>query len=171
MFGSLGQGKLDLENVTFLVVDDNRFMRSILKGLLHSFGAKQVVEADDGASALKELQSASVDIVITDLMMDPLDGLDLTRLIRTSDDSKNPYVPIITVSGHTETHRVTEARDAGVNEFLAKPISAKALYSRIFAVITQNREFVRSRHYFGPCRRRSKIPWHGSERRKPEQDL
>lgn len=94
MLGSLGQGKLDLENVTFLVVDDNRFMRSILKGLLHSFGAKQVVEADDGASALKELQSAAIDIVITDLMMDPLDGLDLTRLIRTSEDLKTLTSPL-----------------------------------------------------------------------------
>jgi len=157
---------LDLENVVFLVVDDNKFMRNILKGLLHSFGARQVLEADDGASALKELQASAVDIVITDLMMDPLDGFDLTRLIRTSEDSRNPYVPIITISGHTETHRVQEARDAGVNEFLAKPISATALFSRIYAVINQNREFVKSRNYFGPDRRRSKIPWHGTERRK-----
>ena len=157
---------LDLDNLVFLVVDDNRFMRSILKGLLHSFGAKQVVEADDGASALKELQATAIDIVITDLMMDPLDGFDLARLIRTSEDSRNPYVPIIAISGHTEAHHVEEARDVGMNEFLAKPISATALYSRIHAVITLNREFIKCRSFFGPDRRRSRIPWHGNERRK-----
>jgi len=98
--------------------------------------------------------------------MDPLDGFDLSRLIRTSEDSRNPYVPIITISGHTEAHRIEEARDAGVNEFLAKPISATALYSRIHAVITQNREFIKTRMFFGPDRRRSKIHWSGKERRK-----
>ena len=59
------------------------------------------------------------------------DGLELTQMIRQPGANANPYVPIIMLTGHSEKKRVIAARDAGVTEFLAKPISAKALYQRI----------------------------------------
>ena len=63
--------------------------------------------------------------------------------------------------------RVTVARDAGVTEFLAKPISAKALYERIFNVVANPRPFVKTKTYFGPDRRRNVNPnYAGPERRK-----
>ena len=77
------------------------------------------------------------DVLIVDWHMEPLDGLDFVRLVRTAKDSANSYVPIIMLTGYTEYRRVTDARDAGVNEFLAKPISAGALYLR-FASIVDN---------------------------------
>jgi len=58
------------------------------------------------------------------------------------------------LSGYTEYGRVIEARDAGVNEFLAKPISAKALYQRFAAIIDNPHLFIRAKHYFRPGRRR-----------------
>jgi CheY-like chemotaxis protein len=67
--------------------------------------------------------------------MQPLDGLDFVRLVRIAKDTPNPYIPIIMLSGYTEHRRVTEARDAGVNEYLAKPISAKSIYQRITSII------------------------------------
>jgi len=86
--------------------------------------------------------------------MELLDGLDFVRLVRTAKDSSNPYVPIIMLSGYTEYGRVIEASDAGMNEFLAKPISAKALYQRFAANIDNLRPFIRTKHYFRPDRRR-----------------
>ena len=74
--------------------------------------------------------------------------------------------PLVLMSGHTEQWRVNMARDAGVNEFLAKPISAKTLYDRILAVIEKPRPFVRTKNYFGPCRRRvNSRDYAGPERR------
>jgi DNA-binding response OmpR family regulator len=61
------------------------------------------------------------------------------------------------LSGHTELQRICEARDAGVNEFLAKPISARALYSRMMSLIANPRPFVRTATYFGPDRRRRDV--------------
>ena len=61
------------------------------------------------------------------------------------------------LTGHAELALVTEARDMGVNEFLAKPVSAKALYARITAAVHHPRPFVRTRAYFGPDRRRQKL--------------
>jgi len=64
-------------------------------------------------------------------------------------------VPIIMLTGHSEKRRVIEARDTGVTEFLAKPISAKALYQRVLNVVANPRPFIKTKTYFGPCRRRN----------------
>lgn len=155
-----------LDRLNFLIVDDNKHMRALVKTILHALGAKQVTEAADGADAFKELRHFPADIIICDWNMSPLDGLDFVRLVRTGKDSPNPFVPIIMLTGHTEMHRVVEARDAGVHEFLAKPISAKSLYSRIKSIIDRPRPFVRTKTYFGPDRRRRQIAWKGPDRRK-----
>ena len=160
-----------LENVNVLVLDDNRHMRQLVESILHALGVKHVCQAGDAAQAFKELQHFNADVIIVDWHMEPLDGLDFVRLVRNAKDSPNPYVPIIMLSGYTEYRRVTEARDAGVHEFLAKPISAKALYQRFAAIIDNPRPFIRTKQYFGPDRRRQDIgPPRGlSDRRDSEK--
>ncbi len=157
----------NLERLNFLIVDDNKHMRALVKSILHALGVKNIVEAQDGADAFKELRHFPADIIICDWNMSPLDGMDFVRLVRTGKDSPNPFVPIIMLTGHTEMNRVVEARDAGVHEFLAKPISAKSLYGRIRAIIERPRPFIRAGMYFGPDRRRRQSPnYKGPERRK-----
>ena len=129
-------------------------------------GAKSVLEAADGADAFKELRHFPADIIICDWNMSPLDGLDFVRLVRTGKDSPNPFAAIIMLTGHTEMHRVLEARDTGVHEFLAKPISAKGLFSRIRSIIERPRAFIRTPSYLGPDRRRRQTDFKGQERRK-----
>jgi two-component system chemotaxis response regulator CheY len=76
-------------------------------------------------------------------------------------------VPIIMLTGHSEKQRVVSARDAGVTEFLVKPISAKSLYDRIVNVVVNPRPFIKTNAYFGPDRRRNVNPnYVGTERRK-----
>jgi DNA-binding response OmpR family regulator len=97
-----------------------------------------------------------------------MDGLTFTKKVRTDPNSPNPYVPIIMLTGHTETARVMEARDAGINMFLAKPISVKALSERLALMIDNPARFVRTPTYFGPDRRRKDVgpPKGMPERRK-----
>src|SRR6266446_258003 len=83
------------------------------------------------------------------------DGLELAQMIRQPESKGNPYAPIIMLTGHSEKRRVTVARDAGVTEFLAKPISAKGLYQRILNVVANPRPFIKTKTYFGPDRRRN----------------
>jgi len=81
-------------------------------------------------------------------------------------------VPIIMLTGHSEKKRVISARDAGVTEFLAKPISAKSLYQRILNIVINPRPFIKSKGYFGPDRRRNAAAnYTGPERRKNEADV
>jgi len=147
--------RLDISGLRFLIIDDNAHMRRIVKTLLHGYGVREVYEAEDGASGLEAFQSYSPDIIITDWVMPVFDGCELTQMIRRPDSKMNPYVPIIMLTGHSEKRRVIQARNAGVHEFLCKPISAKALYDRIAAIVLNPRQFVRTRDYFGPDRRKN----------------
>ena len=147
--------RIDFNKLRFLVCDDNPHMRRILRTLLHSFGAREVYESEDGATALEMYTHYVPDIVITDWAMPIFDGLELSQMIRQPESKGNPYAPIIMLTGHSEKRRVTVARDAGVTEFLAKPISAKGLYQRILNVVANPRPFIKTKTYFGPDRRRN----------------
>lgn len=144
-----------LASLHVLVVDDNAHMRSIVVAILRGIGVGTVKEASDGADAFEVMRAGAPDIVIADLNMDPIDGLDFSKMVRTAPDSPFPFVPIIMMTGHTERSKVIAARDAGINELLAKPISARTLLDRIVAVIDRPRPFVRTSTYVGPCRRRT----------------
>lgn len=157
----------NLESLNIMIVDDNRHMRFLVKTILNSLGVRRVYEAEDGQSGLRSLRDFEADIVICDWKMEPMDGIEFTYLIRNGDDSPNVYVPIIMLTGHTELNRVTEARDAGVNEFLAKPVSVEKLYKRIKTILESPRQFIRTTGYFGPDRRRRDDPsYMGPERRR-----
>ncbi len=158
---------INFTRLRFLVVDDNAHMRRIMRTLLHGFGARDVYEAEDGAAGLEAFTHYQPDIVITDWVIPLFDGLEMTQMIRQAGANTNPYVPIIMLTGHSEKNHVVIARDAGITEFLAKPISAKALYQSILNVIANPRPFIKTKTYFGPDRRRNTIAnYAGPERRK-----
>lgn len=162
---------MDLKSLSMLVVDDNINMRRILGAILKSFGIRDIQEAGDGQQALRILNGREVDIVFTDLMMQPVDGLAFIRWIRTSSASPCPYVPIVMITGHATRRSLDEARMAGVTEFLAKPLNARGVMHRLNEVICNPRPFVRIGDYFGPCRRRRiDHEFSGQNRRDTEQD-
>lgn len=150
-----------------LVVEDNESFRLLIRTVLHALDIRAVREARDGGEGLEMLGSLSADLVIVDWKMEPMDGMEFARAVRRGDGGVNPYVPIIMVTGYGEARLVIEARDAGINEFLAKPLSAKSLISRIMAVVEKPRPFVRTASYFGPDRRRRQLPFKGTDRRRP----
>jgi len=159
-------GTYNFERISLLIAEPSKYMRSLLVGLTRSFGFRTVYEASDGAQAADLLRERHVDIILCDGPMSPMDGYELTKMVRTSPDSPNPFLPLIMVSAHTEVGRVKMARDIGVTEFLAKPISAKTLLLRICSVIDNQRAFVRSSKFVGPDRRRRvESSFQGQERR------
>lgn len=160
------------DRVKVLVVDDNQHMRTLVSTILQAFGIKAVYECADAEQAWQLLSDHQCDIVFLDWVMDGMSGLEFTQKVRTDPNSPNPFVPIVMLTGHTSIERVRAARDAGVNEFLAKPVSAKAILTRLVAVIEHPRPFVRTKVYFGPDRRRRRDGgYHGPERRDaPAED-
>lgn len=143
----------ELSELRVLLVDDNQHMRAIVTAILRGTGVTNLREASDGARGLEILETWPADIAVVDFRMQPMDGAEFTRLVRNAPGSKNPYLPIIMMTGFAERQRVEEARDAGVSEFLVKPVTAQRLLDRINAVIYHPRPFVRKDGYFGPARR------------------
>lgn len=156
---------MNLTNTSVLIVDSNKNMQNIVRVMLHGFGIKQVHLADDGADALETLRNTAIDVVICDLEMTPIDGLEFLRFLRWSSDSPAPDAPVIILSGQTERMRVIAARDGGAHEFIAKPVSAKVLRARIQSVLQRPRGFVNAGKFKGPDRRRRREIWDGLEKR------
>ena len=154
------------ERLKILVVDDNVHMRKLVITILQAFGVVQISEADSGDRAWTVLREANPDVVVLDWVMEGMSGIELVKMIRSNPSCPNPFVPVIMLTGHTSAEHVLEARDAGINEFIAKPVSVKTMMSRLVAVIEHPRPYVRTNKYFGPCRRRRGAEdYRGPERR------
>jgi two-component system, chemotaxis family, chemotaxis protein CheY len=141
-----------LARLRTLIVDDNVHMRALLRRLLFARGIRETAEAVDGYSAITMLGTQEFDLILSDLEMQPMNGIEFTRMVRRG--KANNHVPIIMVSGHTDVNHVRDARDAGVTEFLVKPVTPKNLFDRIGDVFERPRPFVSSPDYVGPERRR-----------------
>lgn len=148
---------IDLSQLKIMLVEDDLAMRNLIKQLLQAFEVGRIEEFNNAQDALREITESKPDIVIADWMMEPMDGLTFARNIRILKNKIVRTVPIIMLTGHTERRRVEQARDSGVNEYLAKPVSASAMYARLQSVIERPRAFIDTRTYHGPDRRRKQI--------------
>lgn len=157
-----------LAKLKILVVDDNTHMIKIVKTILRGFDVKDLFDATDAAGAIDIIRGTSIDLVITDLAMNPMNGCELTRWIRTDLDSPNTFTPIIMLTAYAERSKVEAARDAGITEFCAKPVTASELYRKVCYVINSPRSFVRTGHYFGPDRRRRRGDEYGGDERRDD---
>ncbi|MAF97930.1 MAG: response regulator [Micavibrio sp.] len=144
------------DNICVLIVEDNQPMLDLLKSILNTFGIDNVVCARNGEEGFKAYCQHKPDLIITDWMMRPVDGISLTRRVRNDPMSPDQFTPVILMTGFSERRRVTQARDSGVTEFLVKPFNARDLYRRITQIVEKPRQFVRSEDFFGPDRRRKK---------------
>jgi two-component system, chemotaxis family, chemotaxis protein CheY len=166
---------LDLERLSVLVVEDSPFIRSLLANALKVLGVGQVSLADHGGAAIELLSLVkadpiragvqTIDLVLTNWDMSPVDGEMLVRWLRRHKDSTDRFMPVMMITAYTDRVRVQQARDLGVNEILTKPFTIKGLGDKLVSVINRNRQFVHTKDYFGPDRRRQAQPYDGSERR------
>jgi CheY-like chemotaxis protein len=156
----------DFSKLRVMVAEDSAHMRMLTRRLLESYGITDLILLADGSTALQAMPASVPDILIADYAMEPMDGLALTKAVRLGPDSPNPYMPIIMMTAYTEHHRVVAARDAGVTEIVAKPLSVASLLSRLVAVVERPRPFIRVVGYFGPDRRRRQVAYPGPDRRR-----
>ena len=148
------QAEFLIQQLNVLVVDDNAFMRNLVRGLLGTIGVKKTLEASDGIAALEIIRQATPDIVVLDWEMPLLNGPELVRIVRSPGVFPAPDIPIIMLSAHLERWRIVESLKIGVNEFLCKPVSAKALLDRLISILLKPRASVKLDDYYGPAPRR-----------------
>lgn len=174
--------EISFDLLSVLLVEDNPYLKSLLTQILKDLGFGQLYTANNGQEAIEFLSPIAgagkdaaylkqVDVIISDLVMSPIDGQLFLRWVRSSKKSPNRFTPFIMVSGAADHDRVGLSRDFGVTEFLAKPFSARSVYERIMKVILVPRQFVCTQSYFGPDRRRLKLGSpNGVERRQNEEN-
>lgn len=159
----------DLGSISVVVVDDNRFMRTVVGNTLGGLGVRNIFQADGVDAALELLATNAVDLIISDWDMGEKSGIDLIRRVRAHKPTR--LVPIIMLTANSTRRNLFAARDAGVTEFLSKPVSAQSLYTRILEVIERPRQFIKTKDYFGPDRRRRRgAEYKGPKRRKGERE-
>ncbi len=147
-----------LESISALILDDNANMRELLRVLLSGFGMRRIEEAADVNEAMGIAASGDIDIAFVDFKLGGVSGLEFCRRVRMGPDSPNIYLPIIMVTAYSERSRVIDAINAGVDEFLVKPVRCIDVANRVNSVVERRRAFVKAGGYFGPDRRRRDDP-------------
>lgn len=165
--------KSALKSTKVLVAEDDSVMVSLIRDVLGVFGFGEIVVAKDGRDAIKEILKQDFDLVFCDWNMPEVNGIEFTRTVRRLPHYEKCAVPIIMVTGKATIEDVKTARDAGVNEYLAKPFSINMLCDKVKSVIENPRNYVLSDTYSGPDRRRrddtDKMPT--PDRRKGEETI
>lgn len=117
-----------------LVVDDNIGLLRLISTMLTN-ASYSVVEARSADDALAALDESTPDLIIADIMMPGMNGIELTEAIRSREDTA--YVPVVIVSAHTDMDVVKQALEAGADHFLTKPIKYDALISTVQRVLSE----------------------------------
>jgi two-component system chemotaxis response regulator CheY len=156
------QAEMRIQQLNVLLVDDNAFTRKVVRALLNNIGVKSINEAGDGIAALEVIRQAPPDVIILDWEMPLLNGPELVRIVRSPGVFPAPDVPIIMLSSHGQRWRIVESVKLGVNEFLCKPVSAKALLDRLMSIVVRPRKTVHFDGYYGPAPRGPKIDRSGT---------
>ena len=155
----------DISALNILVLEKHLLIRNLLTQVFRQFGVPSVASTPDPKKAWDMFTTLPVDIMFCD-WCEELDGLEFISRVRRDPETANAYVPLVVLTANTELRHVCQARDAGMTEFLAKPVSPKTIYERIVSVIEQDRFFVNCGSFFGPDRRRHREqPFGGEERR------
>jgi two-component system chemotaxis response regulator CheY len=172
----------DLSNFTILIVEDSEYMQSLMSSMLKVFGVGEILSCANAVEAIDLLTimqatrhgryMGTVDIVLTDWLMPKGPGEDLLKWIRGHEKDSVRFMPVVVISGYTTQFLTATVRDLGANEILVKPVSGTSLASRICSVIDNPRPFIKTKHFFGPDRRRHDLAYQGRDRRiTPAQEV
>ncbi len=148
-----GASRYSFDDISVMVIEGDLFFRSLYTSIFRRLGAQKEMFSDT-SDALSYMLKTNVDIIMTEYRSKPLDGISFIKHVRRNLPEPLRYIPIIMLTSHSEFDIIETARDAGVTEFLAKPIAPKTLIDRLFYTIDRPRPFVLGEEYTGPERRR-----------------
>jgi two-component system chemotaxis response regulator CheY len=122
---------LAYEKYRVLVVDDNGFMVDLVSSLLRQIGFRDIHTANDGEAALKKVMQAPPALIICDINMKPLDGVEFVKRLRTAGYAGKDKIPTLFLTAHAEEQYVKSAIQLEVDGFLVKPIKKEVLIQRV----------------------------------------
>ncbi len=120
---------MENKTIKILVVDDFATMRKVVRNLLKQVGYENIIEAEDGVTALKILKSQKIDFIVSDWNMPNMTGLDLLKAVRA--DGELSATPFLMVTAEALQDNVVAAVRAGVSNYIVKPFTAETLNGKI----------------------------------------
>lgn len=122
-------------NFNILIVDDSEIMRAMLKKVIAMSDApvKEIYEATNGVEGLKVLEDELVDVVLSDINMPQMNGIEMIEKIKSTDETK--HLPIIVVSTEGSAHVVDNLMNMGIREYLRKPFTPETVRDALKKVL------------------------------------
>ena len=162
----MAQLKLNFRSVTTLIVDRDRYTRSLIAQMLRGFGVGGIEALDSGEAAMTYVKEHFVDLLIVEANLPDMSGSDFIRWIRRENKEPLRFVPIIVLSGYTQMRMISTVRDAGANIAVKKPVSAQILFDRVGWVARTPRAYLETADFVGPDRRFKESAPPGGEYRR-----
>ncbi|WP_394789668.1 response regulator [Rhodoferax sp.] len=122
---------MDIKRARIVVVEDEKIMSTFILGSLRRLGILDLYAFEDGASALREIVKVKPDLILTDIHMQPVGGIELVRQLRSLSDNRISNIPVIFLSADSSASTVGEALPLGVSGYLVKPPNLTALAAKI----------------------------------------
>lgn len=145
--------RINLEQSSVLLIDDNQQALDMLSSVFHGFGVKEQIKCSSAIEGKKIIQDRTVDLVVIDCTEPEMDSYAFARWLRRETPAPLKYIPIILLTGHASQNKVKEGRDCGVSFVVTKPLTPAVLLKRIQWLASDEREFVECANYVGPDRR------------------
>ncbi len=149
----MNEEKINLENSSVLLIDDNEQALNMLSSVVVGFGVREQIKASSAVQAVEILKSRSVDLIIIDCSDPEMDSYAFTRWLRRETPAPLRFTPVIMVTGHATQSKVRESRDCGASFIIVKPITPSVLLKRVVWLAQDQREFIECETYAGPDRR------------------
>lgn len=124
---------LAYDKMSVLIVDDSKTIRSLLLSALRQIGVGRIEQAADGAEALGKLRANVFNLIISDWVMEPMNGLQLLGEVRA--DVKLKHIPFIMLTAELGPEKIAAARDQGASAYIAKPFNKAVLIDRVNKVM------------------------------------
>ena len=157
----------DFKDLSVVVADQTPYIARVTVSMLRVLEIRDIKTFSDIDELLASLLSGKTDLIMTELDMEPVDGLTLIRKIRGSKHEQIRCLPLMVTAGFATKRLVGQARNAGADDFMVKPFSVNTLYARLVKLTERRQPFVDTKTYFGPDRRRKDRGSAGPDRRAP----
>ena len=144
---------MNLRDLVILIADPSSYLSMLIHSMLRGFGSNKVLQVRNSMGVFHALTAQRIDLLICDALLPVHGGLQLTQAIRSKKGNEHRTIPILMMISDSRASTVKQARDAGANMVIAKPLSAASLYDRLTWIAFNPRKFVDTATYFGPDRR------------------
>ncbi len=116
-------------SIKVLIVDDFSSLRRMMKNILKQIGFTDIIEADDGSTAIEVLNKNNVGLIISDWNMPKMTGLEFLKHVRSSEEYK--HIPFLMVTAEAQKHYVIDAVQAGASNYVIKPFTPEGIKEKI----------------------------------------